>query len=796
MAPSLPPAVSRSLRSLRRAPGFVAIATLSLGAALGLSTAVFALIDAMTHPRSPLRDVGQLYELVIAGRPRVPLERRELEGALSAIGGIERYASGRWIWGDVETGETVARIGYLIARPGYFELLGVRPRLGRLPTQPGDAQAGVAVVSDGLWRLRFGNRNRITGETVGIADRQYAIIGVLPSRAEAAGRTDVWIPDPAPDQGGLGFSFVRLRRGVGEKELQPSLDAMAKRLTQLHMGPTDRPFSAWLNSMRPDPLALKDFHYAMIGAAVCVLLIACANVAALMLARGVVRTRDYALRIALGAGRGEIAREVILEVVVLAVTGCAMGAIVATWAVGLMTRATPDEMRWLGFVQPQWSARVLALSAIAVFGSITIAGGFPAWRASRVDPVGPLKEGAGGTTGKAGTRFRWLVAAELTIAMTLLVGASLMVKSVWKMASYDYGFDARNVLSVRIGMPYQRRDTSSAATRWTQLVAEALQRVRAVPGVRSAAMASTCGADHNVVTTDRTIEGGVAGYLRSCTNVSADYFRTLGREIVEGRDFTDADAAAGGAVILDEWTARLLFPHERAVGRMLKLGNLASKEPWLRVVGVARERREGFTLYPELPRDSMAMVWAAIPPAADARPGIVVRGDPRSTAVPVAVHRALRGTLPPRTFVVVRPWLSTWEDSLRQLEFLALVFTLLGAASLALGAAGLFSVISYIAGQRMREFAVRIALGATTDNVLRLVLRDGLVMALAGTAVGAGLGMKAGFLLWDKMYDTYPVDVTALVAAEAVLLLTTMLACLGPALRATKANPVEVLRAA
>jgi len=263
VAPSLPPAVSRSLRSLRRAPGFVAIATLSLGAALGLSTAVFALIDAMTHPRSPLRDVGQLYELVIAGRPRVPLERRELEGALSAIGGIERYASGRWIWGDVETGETVARIGYLIARPGYFELLGVRPRLGRLPTQPGDAQAGVAVVSDGLWRLRFGNRNRITGETVGIADRQYAIIGVLPSRAEAAGRTDVWIPDPAPDQGGLGFSFVRLRRGVGEKELQPSLDAMAKRLTQLHMGPTDRPFSAWLNSMRPDPLALKDFHYAM-----------------------------------------------------------------------------------------------------------------------------------------------------------------------------------------------------------------------------------------------------------------------------------------------------------------------------------------------------------------------------------------------------------------------------------------------------------------------------------------------------------------------------------------------------
>ena len=212
-------------------------------------------------------------------------------------------------------------------------------------------------------------------------------------------------------------------------------------------GPTDRPFAASLVTLIPDPIALKDFHKALIGAAICVLIIACANVAALMLSRGTVRSRDYALRLAIGATRADIAREVMFEVAALAVIGSIAGAIVAAWGVGLITHAMPMDMHRYGFAEPQWSVRVLGLSALAVTIAVAVAGGIPAWRASRTDPAGTLKDSSGGNTGRSNTRFRWLVVAELALSMTLLVGASLMLKSERIMAAFDFGIDTKSLLN-------------------------------------------------------------------------------------------------------------------------------------------------------------------------------------------------------------------------------------------------------------------------------------------------------------------------------------------------------------
>ncbi|HEV8411288.1 MAG TPA: FtsX-like permease family protein, partial [Gemmatimonadaceae bacterium] len=562
--------------------------------------------------------------------------------------------------------------------------------------------------------------------------------------------------------------------------------------------------SSRLYSLRPDPLALQDYHRAMIGAAVCVLLIACANVAALMLARGMARSRDYAVRLALGASPSEVAREVIVEVGILAIVGCVAGAIVASWAVGLITRATPAELQWQGFVAPQWSVRVFALSALAVIVSIAVSGGYPAWRASRTDPAGPLKDGGAGAIGRAGTRFRWLVMTELALSMMLVMGASLMLKSATRMARYDFGYDARSLSAVHVALPmwYFNGDRMSfykdtlADSSKIRLASELLGRIRALPGVKAAAKFTGCGLRNGTVTTDRTVEGAAAGYVPDyCHVTSADLFATLGIPMVDGRDFAEGDDATG-AIILSERTARTLYPHERAVGRMLKLGDLASNKPWLPIVGVVREQHLFFQQFPEAGPDTSQQIFAMLASARGDLGDVVVRPNPGASGLELSIWRTLRESLPPHSSWRVTPWVESYLDGVRVEQFLSLLFVLLGLASLLLGAAGLFSVISYIAGQRNREFAVRIALGASKQNVLRLVMKEAFVMALGGTAVGAGLGMWAGFLLWNKMWGVYPVDAQALIGGEVTLLLVTMVACLAPALRATKANPVDVLRAA
>ncbi len=804
---ALPITARSASRSLRRAPGFVAIATLSLGAALGLSTSVFALIDSMRHPESPYRSVNQLYLIStrLWGQPYPT--RHDLDEAIASLTGLSGRSSSRFDYTNVEFNDGGERQGILYTRERFFDVLGARPRIGRLPTSADLPGKNVAVVSDALWRRRFNNRARLDNAWLAVGDSRYNIIGVMPPRAEfrVGFGQDIWIPDPAPDATNTGTPMIRIEGGTADTVVvQSQLNAIFKRWTQLYRKPGERPFSSQLLSLRPNPLELEDYHRAMIGAAICVLLIACANVAALMLARGMVRSRDYALRLALGANRVEVAREVIVEVGVLAVLGCVAGAVIATWAVGVITRATPVQLHWQGFAQPQWSARVFALSALAVLVSIAIAGGFPAWRASRTDPMGPLKESSGGAIGSAGTRFRWLVMAELALAMTLVMGASLMVKSATRMAAYDFGYNARNLIHADASYPnyyfngtqYTINKDTLADTTLARGITEILARIKALPGVRSAAKYTGCSLKNGVITSDRTIEGGAPGYVPNfCHATSAGLFSTLGIAMADGRDFIEGDDATG-AIILDERTAHQLYPHERAVGRMLKLGDLASDKPWLPIVGVVRNQQLGFNSFPEVGPDTSSQVFAMLASSRKDLGEIIILPERGATGIELATWKTLRVSLPPHAVWHVTPWLQGYFDGVNNERFLSLLFVLLGVASLVLGAAGLFSVISYIAGQRNREFAVRIALGARQQDVLTLVMREALIMALGGTAGGAGLGMWAGFLLWNKMWGVYPVDVQALIAGETTLLLVTMLACLVPALRATKANPVDVLRAA
>jgi hypothetical protein len=292
--------------------------------------------------------------------------------------------------------------------------------------------------------------------------------------------------------------------------------------------------------------------------------------------------------------------------------------------------------------------------------------------------------------------------------------------------------------------------------------------------------------------------------MASCNNVGAGFFGMMGLSVVEGRDFSDGDATGniedlsthGGAAILDEKTARRLFPHESAVGRLVKLGKPAARTPWLRVVGVVRNHSLGFKMFPEMGPDSFPVLYVSTPTNPTGTVALLARPAPNSRDIRPVVQRMVASSLPPRSFVRVGAFTAPYDDALRVERFLSLVFSLLAAAALLLGAAGLFSVVSYIAVQRSREFAVRIALGASPAQIRGLVLREAITMALGGTGVGAALGMWAGFLLWDKMWGVYPVDAGALIGAELVLLAVTLLASLVPAVSASRANPMTIIRAA
>ncbi|MGH7656330.1 MAG: FtsX-like permease family protein, partial [Gemmatimonadaceae bacterium] len=577
--------------------------------------------------------------------------------------------------------------------------------------------------------------------------------------------------------------------------IRPQLAVAAGYFTRRFVRPPGSAYELQLKSIRPKPPNLRDNELAllMVGIALGVLAIACVNVSALALARGLSRRRDYALRVALGASRRAIAGEVISEVGVLAVLGAIGGFMFAVALIGMMTHITPEDMRWRGLFEPELNARVFALTTLALIGGILVAGGVPAWRASRIDPSDPLKDNAGTTTGRGRSEFKVLVMGELAIAMALLMLASLMTLSTRNLMKFDFGFDARQFASAEISLwsAVGGRGDSLSSARKQDILYASLQRVRDMPGVVAVATTGWGRLDDDHITSDAGREAEPLRLRNGYTEAGAHFFSTLGVTMASGRDFSEGDDVTG-AVILSRRAAALLFPHGDAVGRMVKLGGEPSSKPWLQVVGIAPD------IHFEVPRTMLGetdtLVYAATArPVTEER--LVIRPTRDDPALQLRIARTLKDGLPPKSMTQVGPLAGNYELSLRYQRFYDQLFSFLGTAALLLGAAGLFSVMSYTVGQRLREFAVRQALGATPADVARLVLRGALELALGGTAVGALLSFWASAGVSTALWGVKNTDPVSLVVAEATLLAVMMLASLVPAVRAMRADPVEVLRA-
>ncbi len=782
------------LRSLGRSPGFVTVTVASLGVSLGLTSTTFAILDAVVHPQVPYEHPDRVFRVHQDGDGASGevtwfnkyLELRDHTGIHDGIALMELE------WSQLQGPDGALNAYAVRVSEDFFDILGVTPiggRLFRSGVNDATEQSGV-VVSERLWRRYLGERE-IEGISIALENRIYQVIGVAPEGMRLPARqADAWIllPPGVKQTGagmGLVFPFLRLKPGVTQDKAREALGRAAVRLRD-RFGTGRSEFAYHLTSVVPDPLEFKRYHTAMAGAVLAVLLIACGNLVNLMLARGVGRRRDVALQMALGASRAAVISQVLLEVALLTVSGGIVGALFSVWGIEILVHRLPPDVTHVGTSMPHLSWRVFACGLLATVAAMALSGTLPAVAAASVDASEPLKDSAATTTGRTRRSYNPLVIAAVAGAVVLLMGAGLLFKAALKVGQYDFGYDPRGLMTASLQLPGDQADSGRTHAMVTRL----LERIRTVEGVESAAWVSGGIPGGFAVTSDfgrRTLS------LRSYYAVSSGFLRTIGIPLIAGRDFQAGDAAGEGAVIVDERAASKLWPNVDPVGRSIKLGGDHAPEIWLPVVGVARLATLSFRADPELPPD--LPIYVVPPSYASQRPSFLARVRDNEGRAAVALGRALQDAVPGASQPWVQPRLGRFYEAIAARKFMAGLFGLFGLFALSLSSIGLYGVLSYAVSRRLREFGVRTALGAQRRDVLRLVLREGAVMILAGTGIGAILAMWSAQLLSHWLYGVNPTDSVSLVAAELVLIAVSFGACLIPASRATRADPVEVLRA-
>jgi len=785
-----------ALRSLRRSPGFVVIAVLSLGLGLGLVTTMFALLDAVTHPYVPYRDADRLYAVVWRWGAQIPLRPFDVfEAVRDRTRSFETVLPAAFS-GQValDVGDNLEEVNVAQVSGRFFSLLGVRAAQGRALTGA-DAGRGVAVVSDGLWRRLFSGRRSTRGATVTLARRVYAVVGVMPRGVDFPGGASVWVAmsdEAERDGAGLGrlLALAKLRSSVSAVQADTDLAAVARLLTARYKA-AGAPFSVGLSSLRADPMRLGDVHYAMLGGSLAVLLIACANLANLMLARGLAKRREVALRLAVGATRSAVVWQMFAESALLTVAGAAVGVVASLWGASILSNRVPENVWFLGIVQPHLSWRVFALSSLAAAAAAAVFGLIPAIRvANAVSLEEPLKDGAG-TTGRLRHRYSALAIGEVGLALALLMGAGLLLKVVHRLATYDYNFPARQLLDGWVWSP--SLDSMTEPQR-LQFQLSTVTALKDVSGVASAAAVSYERAPGGAVTSELTSGSKRMLSIGSFAVVTPGYVRTMGLPIVKGRDFVDGDLVGNGAVILNTAAAARLYPAADAVGHMVKLGGALSTAPWVPVVGVCRTALQLTDPGDLTTVKASAEIYVVRAASVGNRPRLLVRASRDPDKLALVLTRKLRGVAP-RSNAGVYPYLWGYETTVTSRAFLAQLFASMGSFALVLAAIGIYGVLAYAVHRRLREFAVRVALGAQRADLLRTVLHDGLVMSLAGTGLGAFVALWTSYLFENLLEDIYPTDALTLVSVEAVLIGVTVVACVAPALRAARADPIEILRA-
>ena len=780
--------VRLAIRALKRSPGFLIITTSSLALALGLCTTTYAVLDAVVNPTIPVSEPERLFVVGHTGdgasRDVTAYDRvLRIRDAAAFHDGMATVSSR---YGSITIGNRVSFGSVYSVSSNYLDVLGVKLDRGRgFRPLNYTADDNAVIIGHRMWRRDFAGQD-LTNASLTFNDQVYTVIGVLPPNLPG----DIYTRTPAtgfgPDNTPNSIVPVaRLKTQSTVASANEELDAIANAMTA-DLGTGRRAFEFGLRSLVPDPLQLNGLHYALGGAAIVVLLIACTNLANLMLARGYARRRDLALHTALGATRRQLIKQVVAEAAIIVTIGGALGTFFTVWGINTVTNRMPQELELIGRMMPTFNARVFGFALVATVATVLVFGVLPAVRISNVDVNEPLKSATGSTTPRMHARYNKLAIAEIGLSMILLMGAGLLLKAAETIDAYDFGYDTSGLYKSAVWL----RDTDPQ--QFDAVFQDVVDAVGSIDGVRDVATMTNIAPERLMVTADIASGMGDAQLnVRTYQRVSHNFFKTMGLSVQQGRDFLPGDESDRGAAVLDQDAARQLFRGEDPIGQLIKLGPREADLAWIPVVGVVQNASLKFERDPDLPPHPKVYVME---PGSRFR-DVVVRTNNSDPTVPLLIKERIETAVPGPNLSFVNSWRGQFESEVRTRSFLAGLFGVFGLFALALAAVGLYGVLTYAVSQRMREFGVRLALGAQTRDVLRLVLHDGAVMILAGTGLGAFIAMWAGTLLQQWLYSVPPTDVVSLLGAEVVLVIVSLIACLVPALHATTADPLETLRA-
>lgn len=797
-----------ALRMLRAKPGFTAIAVATLALGIGGSTAIFSLVNAVLLKPLPFREPDRLLmvweDAAYAGFPRNDLAPGNY-GILAAQNQVfESVAAIRQLSFNLTTGGEPMKVDVRGVSASFFPLLGVAPALGRsfAPEEDKPGATAVAMLSHGLWQGRFGGDAGIVGREILLDGAKYSVIGVMPRGFQFMDPlVGVWVPAAltAEELANHGTHYLhtvaRLKPGVGIAQADADVKAIAARISKDYPDGA-RELKSFVLPLREQlvgdvrkPLLLLSLA---IGA---VLLIACANIAGLLLARAASRLREIAVRTALGAARGRIVRQLLTESVLLAALGVVPGFVVAFWSLAFLEQLVPPSL--VLAVHPTLDGRALFVAvAVSILAGVLF-GLVPALQTARVDTIEPLRQGRSG--GHAGPRRLRdaLVVAEVAATLVLVVGAGLLGQALYQMRYVNLGLRPDGLLTLRTVLPEQSYGEGARRAAFYEGV---LEGVRGLPGVVAAGYGTSVPLEWKGGTNGFTPEGFTRpepglSYDANDRQVSVDFLKAMGIPLLRGRALEARDRADTLPVVLvNETMARQYWPGQEAVGKRFKLGDPGSDIPWLTIVGVVGDVRQ-------MGLDTPAKAEFYMPYAqADDQPwfaprDLVVRTSVAPMSLVAGVKQKIAAVDPLQAVSSIRSFDEILDEEVLQRRLGASLFVAFAALALLLASLGIYGILSYFVAQHTPEIGVRLALGATGGDIQRLVLGRGLRLALAGVALGTLLSVALTRLLSSLLFRISATDPATFAGAAALLTALALLASWVPARRALRVDPTVAMRA-